>query len=79
MSFNQLPESNGLQGADLARYLLSDFTFHVKPKLELKLVYDKVSRLQSQNPEARINLFLVDFLFDAGQSVDVVMAELTRN
>ena len=35
-------------------------------------------RLQSQAPDARINIFLVDFVFDAGQSLDVVMAELTK-
>ena len=42
MSYNLLPESNGVQGADLAQYLFSDFTYNVDPQLDLKLVHERV-------------------------------------
>ena len=61
MSYNELPESNGLQGLDYAQYVLLDFTYHVNPQLDLKLVLERVMDLQAQAPRARINVFLVNF------------------
>ena len=45
MSYNELPESDGLQGLDYAQYLSSDFTYPVNPQLDLKLVLERVVEL----------------------------------
>ena len=78
MSYNALPESNGLQVSDHAQYFSSNFTYHVDPQLDLKLDHEKVLELQTQEPQARMNIFLVDFLFDVGQPVSVFMVKLTE-
>ena len=61
-SYNLLPTSNDRTDSELVQFLLSDFVYHSVPDLDLNFVHDKVGELQANAPEARVNVFLVDFI-----------------